>query len=289
MSAKGWRYALASVPGTSHLSLGTPCQDRCDCRIERTASGQSVLIAVAADGAGSAPRAEQGAQLACALFLREMSTVYACGRRLDDLSRAFFEDWLAHFREEISRRAEPEGLTPRDFAATLLGAIVEEDRAGFVQIGDGAIVTAERAGPDGYSPVFWPRRGEYANATYFATDADAPTHLAFERREAPIDELALLTDGLQGLALEYRTRGAYLPFFRPIFAPVRAEPAGHAIKLSAALKTFLGSPRVNARTDDDKTLILASRQKRPSRRPVPHLGPVADSVSPRRERRQCTP
>jgi hypothetical protein len=269
VSAKGWRYALASVAGTSHARLGVPCQDCCDCRIERLTSGGSVLVAVAADGAGSAARAEVGAQLACALFLREMSTFYECGHCSADLSRDFFVDWLLHFQEEIRQRADSESLTPRDFATTLLGAVVENDRAAFVQVGDGAIVVSPGASSDRYSCVFWPRRGEYANTTYFATDADAPTHLTFDRCDAAIDEVALLTDGLQGLALEYRSCSAHAPFFQPVFAPVRAEPVGHSQKLSSALATFLGSPRVNARTDDDKTLVLASRRKRPARRAMP--------------------
>lgn len=265
MAAKGWRYAFASVAGTSHAMLGTPCQDCCDCRVERTGSGGSALIAVVADGAGSASRAEDGAQLACALFLRELSTFYACGHDGADLSREFFEDWLAHFHTEIQQRAEGEGVTARDFATTLLGVAVEEERAAFVQVGDGAIVVSSRADPGEYSCVFWPRRGEYANTTCFATDADAGAFLEFERRDAVIDEVALLTDGLQALALEYRSRTAFVPFFRPVFGPVQAEPAGHSEKLSSALAAFLGSPRVNARTDDDKTLILASRRKRPTR------------------------
>lgn len=265
MAAKGWRYAFASVAGTSHATVGTPCQDCCDCRVERTGSGGSALIAVVADGAGSASRAEDGARLACALFLRELSTFYACGHDGADLSRAYFEDWLAHFRAEIQQRAGAEGLTARDFATTLLGAAVEEDRAAFVQVGDGAIVVSSRAGSGDYSCVFWPRRGEYANTTCFATDADAEAYLEFEQREGVIDEVALLTDGLQGLALEYRSQTAYAPFFRPVFGPVQAEPAGHSERLSSALAAFLGSPRVNARTDDDKTLILASRRKRPTR------------------------
>jgi hypothetical protein len=41
---------------------------------------------------------------------------------------------------------------------------------------------------------------------------------------------------------------------------VRAAPAGRSDRLSAALAAFLASPRINQRTDDDKTLILATRR-----------------------------
>ena len=227
---------------------------------------RTAIVAVVADGAGSACRAEIGAELAGSLFLGEMGTFYACGHRAGVLSRQFFEDWLSHFREEVRARAETEGLAPRDFACTLVAAIVEDDRAAFVQVGDGAIVIAAPADPAGYSCVFWPQRGEYANTTYFATDVDARTRLEFSSYEGRVEEIALFTDGMQSLALEYQSQTAHAPFFRPVFAPIRAGPRGHAEKLSSALASFLGSARVNARTDDDKTLILASRRKREPRR-----------------------
>ncbi|MGL4552961.1 MAG: PP2C family serine/threonine-protein phosphatase, partial [Gemmataceae bacterium] len=63
-------------------------------------------------------------------------------------------------------------------------------------------------------------------------------------------------DGLQGLALHYATRTAHGPFFAPLFRALRgADPE----ELGDPMRAFLESPRVNGRTDDDKTLILAAR------------------------------
>ena len=69
--------------------------------------------------------------------------------------------------------------------------------------------------------------------------------------------MALFTDGLQTLALDY-TRAAHSPFFAPMFAALSSEtePGG----LLGPLSAFLESPAVNERTDDDKTLILATRK-----------------------------
>ena len=61
---EGWRYALASVVGTSHLASGTPCQDASTCQVLEDGSGRSVLVAFVADGAGSALYADEGATLA---------------------------------------------------------------------------------------------------------------------------------------------------------------------------------------------------------------------------------
>ena len=266
VSAKGWRFALASVVGTSHQERAQPCQDWSACRVLSASSRGNVLVAVAADGAGSARRAEVGAVLTGSLFLDELATHYASGGSVRDLSHAFVGDWLSRLRQEIRTHAESEGLTVREYASTLVAAVVEEASAAFLQIGDGAIVVADQHTPAAYAPVFWPQRGEYANTTYFATDANAADHVEFRRVDDRIDELALLTDGLQSLALNYQAQAAHAPFFRPVFAPVRAAPPGHSIDLSTALASFLGSSRVNARTDDDKTLLLASRRRRDRQR-----------------------
>jgi hypothetical protein len=45
-----------------------------------------------------------------------------------------------------------------------------------------------------------------------------------------------------------------------MFAPVRAAAAGFSAPLSSALTAYLALPRINERTDDDKTLILATRR-----------------------------
>ena len=78
--------------------------------------------------------------------------------------------------------------------------------------------------------------------------------------ERRIDEVALFSDGLQRLALHYQTRTAHAGFFKPMLATLRAAPADALESLSTQLAAYLSSPAVNERTDDDKTLVLATRQ-----------------------------
>jgi hypothetical protein len=261
VSGEAWRYAIASVAGTSHLARNLPGQDASECQVLIKRGGEAVLVAIAADGAGSASQSELGARLACAQLVDEVATFYGAGHALAELTRERVELWIAWLREGLRALAEVEGNRRRDYACTLLLAIVEADRAAFCQIGDGAIVTASRSDLAAYTPVFWPDRGEYANQTHFLTDPDVAEHLAFELRDESIDDVALFTDGLQGLALQYASQSAYAPFFRPIFVPLRRELPGRSATLSAALARFLGSPPINQRTDDDKTLILASQRR----------------------------
>ncbi|MDY0748430.1 hypothetical protein SNE35_28280 [Paucibacter sp. R3-3] len=53
------------------------------------------------------------------------------------------------------------------------------------------------------------------------------------------------------------TNTAHEPFFAPFFKVLAAAAATQEDELQSALVRFLGSPAVNERTDDDKTLALA--------------------------------
>jgi|HubBroStandDraft_3_1064219.scaffolds.fasta_scaffold04118_3 hypothetical protein len=262
MSA-AWRYAFASAAGTSHGRRDLPCQDACACRVLESPHGEAVLVAVVADGAGSARRAADGSALTCSFILGQVEALLSTGGAVEDITRGRVEIWLAGLQGEVRRRAETEGLAPREFASTLVAAAVGGDRAAFWQVGDGAAVVAETCQQAPFNWVFWPLNGEYENVTFFATEPDAAEHLEHALVTRAIDELALFSDGLQRLALHYPTRTAHAPFFESMFAPLRAAPAGSCELLAHQLAAFLDSPRVNDRTDDDKTLALATR------RPVP--------------------
>ena len=110
----------------------------------------------------------------------------------------------------------------------------------------------------GFAFAFWPDSGEYANTTRFLTDADYPIRLRLDRLSRPVARLALLTDGLQMLAIDYATAEVHARFFAPLFGVVAA--ATDQDQASADLAGWLDSPRINARTDDDKTLFLATRR-----------------------------
>jgi Protein phosphatase 2C len=262
-----WRFGHASVAGTAHLRDGRGCQDVGCCALLAPDGDAGVLVAGVADGAGSAPRGEEGARLACDSFVEVVSELYRPDQGdqpPDQLDRRAWwgqlvDVWLSRFHDRVGLAADEDPPDRRGFACTFLGAVVADGWAGLVQIGDGAIVLDGDDDPDRYAPFVWPRRGEYANETYFATDDRAAEHVDLDVLPRRVDEIALLTDGLQGLVLDYARRVPHAPFFARVFAPFRAASDDGAA-LSAQLAAFLASPRVRARTDDDTTLILATRR-----------------------------
>jgi hypothetical protein len=151
--------------------------------------------------------------------------------------------------------AVDQNIQVRDLACTFLAAVIFETHSLFLQIGDGAIVLH---GANGYEPVFWPQSGEYLNTTNFLTDADFHNKLMIRVINECVEEFALFTDGIERLALRMSDCTAYEPFFRPLFESLRAASSADA--LFEPLRQFLDSDRMNERTDDDKTLILATRR-----------------------------
>ncbi len=85
--------------------------------------------------------------------------------------------------------------------------------------------------------------------------------IAFQTSLRPFDEIAIFTDGLENLVLRKAEKEVHGPFFDSMFRSVRRSTAsGMDDGLCRELEKYLGSPPINARTDDDKTLILASRR-----------------------------
>lgn len=245
-----WRWASASVIGTSHIHSGDRLQDA----YSVAKLGNGSLFAVVSDGAGSAKFGAYGAWLTCRFLsvrIREWTTVHT-----DLPSDEKLADWIDELRDRISTIATRRESTPRQFAATLAAIVVTPDESATLHVGDSAIVGRKGAAWD---VLCWPENGEYASSTYFVTDDPEP-RLKIIRHPPEHDGFALFSDGVGDLALSHLARNAHPRFFDPMFRPVDAASGeGRLVELSAKLATYLAGPSVCERTDDDKTLILISR------------------------------
>jgi hypothetical protein len=238
-----WKLVHGSVRGTSHAATDQPCQDFCAGK-----HVDSTVAAACSDGAGSADLSHLGSKSAVERFMDVATPSESAPER------AAIEAWVDAARERVLEEAATQGVVPRRLACTLLVAIVGDGWATFAQIGDGVIVFN---GDAGYELAFWPDNGEYANTTRFLTDDDYRKHLRIEIVTRQVSELAVMTDGLQMLALDFKGARVHDRFFEPLFRTVRNNPNEEALRTS--LLEFMDSKRVNERTDDDKTLLLATR------------------------------
>ena len=252
-----WRFARASVVGSSHVESGVPCQDRSiHALIPATFEPNGVLIMAASDGAGSAVHSDVGASIVCEEIVKLAASHLMLRGNTDSIRPEDVVSWFSRIVVALSREAVERDALFRDFACTLLFSVIGYRRSVFVQIGDGAIIDSNS---HSLRLVFNPQRGEYANTTNFVTDGGASAKLEIEVSEHRPEAVAILTDGLQSLALDFNSMKPFEPFFSPLFSQLRIFPPGESLEFREKLTRFLGSPRVNERTDDDKTLILAAR------------------------------
>lgn len=262
-SVMSWVYAFGAAPGTSHIKAGSTCQDSCTCEVINSKENGEILIAIASDGAGSAKFGETGSRLICNIIKEEINSFLDKGFCLKDINRETVVEWIEEFRIEALNIAEDNGGYIRDYACTLIAAIVGLYKEVYFQIGDGAIVVLPKYHPRDYKCIFWPQKGEYENTTFFATDkAAVDQYLEFKMGESVADEIisiAVFTDGIQHLALHYESRVPFGRFFEPLFKDLDSVKKKNVKEINTFLERFLSSEKINKRTDDDKTLIMAAR------------------------------
>ena len=258
MSSQNWRIAHASAIGLAHINQNTECQDRFACRTVKTTEEGEVLIAVVADGAGSTTDGQIGAEVACGIFAEEVADLLSMkDASLKSLTQEFGQRWISYFQQKIGERAEQNKKEPRDYASTLVGAVIGARAAAFYQIGDGGIVYSTSGAPESYRFAIAPVESEYVNVTDFVTDETAAERLRFEMVEEKVEDLILFSDGIYAVAVDYGRGAPHEPFLMPMIAPLRNGAALDG--LNEKLAHFLASPKINEKTDDDKTIILASR------------------------------
>lgn len=212
------------------------------------------LCAIVCDGAGSAEYGGEGASVICHTMAVALRQYFKRNQELpgdDDIW-----SWVDTARDRISLAAEKRGKTPRAFAATLVMLLATKDAVLAGHVGDGAVVA--RAADQSWLTLSPPENGEYVSMTYFVTDDPSP-RLRISRLADAYTGFAVFSDGIEHLALDYRTDAPHAPFFRSMLDPLDKDAGnGKSAKLSAALAAFLAGPRVCEKTDDDKTLLLIS-------------------------------
>ncbi len=250
-----WKAIGCSVAGTSHIARNKPCEDAIDFRTFKDINGNEVLVCCVSDGAGSSRYAAYASSFAVRVMSEGLCMAAATGERLTEADViALAEDIYDGLEVEAGRQVTP----LNEYSCTLLGCCVSAHGAVFFQVGDGAIVAGNDLGF--FTPIWWPDNGEYQNFTSFLVDDPGFGKLSIKVLQEPVNEIAIFSDGLQMLALAHESKTAHQPFFNDLFRFLRsADDAGRVSMLNKKLEEYLNSKQINERTDDDKTLFLATR------------------------------
>lgn len=216
----------------------------------------NVLVAAAADGAGSASQGKVGAMVAVETAIESLSLKDITRDSLadDETVRSLLTEALLAAKKAVEDEAAACQKQPQDLATTLIIAIASPEMVAAAQIGDGMAVAKDHLG--NLLALTIPDNGEYINETTFLTSPGALETAQMRLWRETIVNIGLLTDGLQMLALNMVVSEPHKPFFFPLFDFVKnAEDQAEA---KEQLVKFLGSERITQRTDDDLTLIIGA-------------------------------
>jgi hypothetical protein len=250
-----WKAIVHSAMGTRHEQRSQPCQDYGSYRME----GPYLLGAVS-DGAGSAKHAEVGAQIAVESALTAMSRLMAHQfeqmpslGEMRDASPDFFAKVFDEVLDALTQEKSASECELRDLGCTLLAFVATSEWVAAMQIGDGFMILREHESAP-YQLLFEPDKGEFINETIFVTTPQASDYMGTCVKSVLSPFLCAATDGLERVAIRLQDWKPYAPFFKPFEACLRQLPT--QAEQHDYLKTFLESERLNAKTDDDKTLLV---------------------------------
>jgi hypothetical protein len=254
-----WKAVARSSIGTSHHEKQTSCQD-----YGKYCILNDVIVGAVADGAGSAKYSEIGASLAVNRVLAYFSGIerwlqkqnYLCQSHPQPLSeekaRGFFARSVTKVISELQKQATSSGHSVDDLACTLSVFIATPQWLAAMQIGDGFI--AVRPQNLEHQLLFLPDKGEFINETTFVTSGNALDEMQVRVLPGHQEFICASTDGLEKVAIRISDWTPFSPFFKPLEEYLRET--SNPEQEDEYLKSFLCSERLNARTDDDKTLLL---------------------------------
>ncbi len=254
-----WKAVARSTIGTSHLKQQMPCQDYGGYKVLN-----NVIIGAVADGAGSAKYADIGAKVAVKTVLEYLTGIEEWLQKhkrfwqlnpqplSEEQARKLFAKTVKKVVTALEKQAASAGYSVDDLACTLLVVVATPNWVAAMQIGDGFI--AVRCQQEEPQLLFQPDKGEYINETTFVTSAIALDAMRVCVRSLKPEFICAATDGLERVAIRMSDWTLFAPFFQPLeeYLWETSNPEQE----DEYLISFLDSDRLNARTDDDKTLLL---------------------------------
>ena len=285
-----FHLAAYRVRGASHRKAHTPCQDACRVGVVQTThdGGEAELVVGAiADGGGSRPLSHIGARLSVSFAASSMKLAWnaetlqrASAAELDVYWRALYEDC----RRLLQVEAEARDLVDGDGAAsigalacTLIAFMATRERCAMAQVGDGFLVVGRPsivAGGEDQTAVDYQlavqnRASERASEVIWLTETSWESDFRTRLLDGPIDLIVASSDGMEKAVLTVSPEQPdmlhpHMRYFEQLRegckqTVVEALNAGGQsdVVLERYLADVLTSPRLDDRTDDDKSMVLA--------------------------------
>ena len=249
-----WHAIGESIIGTAHIQGAKGCEDAIAYERISGEAGETLICCVS-DGAGSARFAGEASRYVTTQGIASMVKWVGYDQPVTEFDILVMAEGIY---DGLVEKAAAEQCELNEFSCTFLGVFLNAERSVFFQIGDGAIVRNDGDGL--FTPVWWPHNGEYSNTTSFLVDDASFSNLKKLIIDEPICEVALFTDGLQHLVLNNETSSVHQPFFEDLFKWLRRTSNEQEVQiLKKKLAAYLAGEAINTRTNDDKTLFLATR------------------------------
>jgi serine/threonine protein phosphatase PrpC len=242
-----------------HENAGGRCEDAWHIA-RRVVAGldQEVVAACVCDGAGSASRGWLGASLVSKLVSSWLVENFVTVLKLSKNDAS--HEIVAVAKRHLRRLASKSRVQFREFACTTVAVAVAQDgRWISVHLGDGGIVGQF---DNGLKAVCVPKKGEFANETFFITDDDAATNIDIQFSSqsngatSPCG-FALFTDGVEASLVNRRSKQV-APALATILGWLQENPEE---EVSKAIEKNL-TDMFRRKTGDDCTLALLVKTRR---------------------------
>lgn len=260
-----------TATGSSHVASNRPCEDSLAVRIPEDGRWASVAVC---DGCGSASLAREGAQFISSYVADSLADL---APRLEADGPG---DWVIDqaVSAMASLRAAMRGQFGKDireYAATIVAALIF-DAGGFIlHIGDG-VATSFEICPSHSSPSLSasdqsdPENGEYINETYYVTEPDWIRHIRLTPLHST-DCVILCTDGSQPLWYK-----GDQPNIENLIETLKHLYQNTQSLASDALGAILASREADRLSHDDKTAIFLIRDTLWEK--IPFLAPSVEQI-----------
>lgn len=248
-----WNAVSHSAIGTRHLAKNMPCQDYGGYQVH-----DGMIYGAVADGAGSAKFSDLGSKLAVETWIESaIAQFQEVSEDVDDIQELDFRQLFVEITEQVLEKLEDyaaqEEFPLKELGCTLICFIASTDWIAAMQIGDGFLVYRTQE-DEQFQLLFQPDKGEYINETLFVTSQGALQEIQYTFQQSPPKFICAATDGLEKVAIKFQDWTPHAPFFKPFQDCLHLIPEPSQRK--AYIETFLESDRLNAKTDDDKTMLL---------------------------------